>query len=406
MSSQTADEKKAGSLQSPSDVEVDSGSQTGTQDEAAIAPGPVTQVDNGPRMLLKDQTQSNIAWIGSIQAFLLIVIGVFSGPLFDMGYFEHLIIGGSFLVVFGTMMTSLSTQYWQVMLAQGITMGLGVGCLFTPSVAIVSTYFTTKKALATGIAATGSSIGGVIYTVAFARLQPTIGFPWATRVLGFLSLAGLLVSISVMRVRTKPAAKRKMFAFNAFKEFTFTFFTISQFFGILGIWVPFFFIQTYAIEHGIDSSFAFYLLTILNAGSVFGRVVPNYFADKIGPLNIMIIACFVSSLLSFCWIAVNSKAGIIVFCILYGFFSGSFVSLPAPTIASLSPNMSVVGARMGTSFAVAGFGILLGSPIGGVILRSSGWVGLQCWGAATIALSTILAIMARIHRQPKLLGKV
>lgn len=104
-------------------------------------------------------TPSNISWIGSIQAYLLLVAGIATGPLYDAGYFRAIITTGSFLVVFGMMMTSICTEYWQIMLAQGICIGLGCGCLFVPSVAIVSTYFSTKKAFATGIAAAGSSLG-------------------------------------------------------------------------------------------------------------------------------------------------------------------------------------------------------------------------------------------------------
>jgi MFS family permease len=55
------------------------------------------------------------------------------------------------------MMTSIATTYWQVMLAQALCVGIGCGFLFVPSVAILPTYFSTKKAFATGIAAAGSS---------------------------------------------------------------------------------------------------------------------------------------------------------------------------------------------------------------------------------------------------------
>ena len=109
--------------------------------------------------MLSAQTASNISWIGSIQAFLLLIIGVATGPIYDAGYFRTLVAVGSFLVVFGMMMTSICKDYWQVMLAQGLCVGFGSGCLFIPSVAIVSTYFTTKKSFATGIAASGSSLG-------------------------------------------------------------------------------------------------------------------------------------------------------------------------------------------------------------------------------------------------------
>jgi len=63
------------------------------------------------------------------------------------------------------MMTSICTEYWQIVLAQGLVTGIGAGALFLPSITIIPMYFTTRKALAQGIAATGSSIG---------RLNPSI----------------------------------------------------------------------------------------------------------------------------------------------------------------------------------------------------------------------------------------
>lgn len=58
------------------------------------------------------------------------------------------------------MMLSLCTEYYQVFLAQAVCIGLGAGCLFVPSVAIISTYFqNTRIAIAMGLAASGSSLG-------------------------------------------------------------------------------------------------------------------------------------------------------------------------------------------------------------------------------------------------------
>jgi MFS family permease len=90
---------------------------------------------------------------------LLIFVGVLTGPAYDAGYFNHLAWTGLFLVVFGYMMLSFCTQYWQVMLAQGLAVGFGTACLFIPSVAILPQYFLKKRALANGIAASGSSMG-------------------------------------------------------------------------------------------------------------------------------------------------------------------------------------------------------------------------------------------------------
>lgn len=102
---------------------------------------------------------SAISWIGSIQLFLTMLVGVFAGWFLDAGHLRILLLVGTFLEVFGMFMTSLSTTYWQILLAQGICVGLGSGLLGLTSVAVIPLYFSKKRMIATGIAATGSSLG-------------------------------------------------------------------------------------------------------------------------------------------------------------------------------------------------------------------------------------------------------
>jgi MFS family permease len=109
--------------------------------------------------ILNSQTPSQISWIGSIQACLLLVGGFITGPIFDAGYPRGLVILGSATAVFGMMMTSICKEYWQVVLAQGVVTGIGMGAMYLPSVAIMPQYFKTRRAFATGIAASGSSFG-------------------------------------------------------------------------------------------------------------------------------------------------------------------------------------------------------------------------------------------------------
>lgn len=92
--------------------------------------------------LLREETPSNISWIGSAQAFLLLFVGgLCAGPIYDAGHLRGLVVAGSVLSVFGMMMTSICKEYWQVILAQGVTVGLGAGCMLLPSVAVMPQYF-------------------------------------------------------------------------------------------------------------------------------------------------------------------------------------------------------------------------------------------------------------------------
>lgn len=113
--------------------------------------------------MLHSYSSSSIAWIGSTQSFLLFLVSLAAGPLFDAGYVRWLFWVGSLLVVVGVFLTSITSAYWQVFLTQALMMGLGFGCLYLPAPAIVSQHFHAKTALAMGASSTGSAIGMFCY---------------------------------------------------------------------------------------------------------------------------------------------------------------------------------------------------------------------------------------------------
>ncbi|KAF5858748.1 hypothetical protein ETB97_003802 [Aspergillus alliaceus] len=351
--------------------------------------------------LLKDQSSSDISWIGAIQAFLLLLVGVVTGPLYDSGYFRTLVITGSFLVMCGFMALSVCTQYWQVLLAQAICVGLGNGCLYIPSVAIIPQYFSSRKAIALAIGASGSSFGGVIYPIAFRELQPRIGFPWATRVLGFLVLATTLVPITLMRVRQAPKQKRVLTEVSAFKEPPYALFCAAMFFGYIGFFNPIFYIESYALHNNTTGAeLGFYLVAILNAASIPGRIVPGLLNKYLGSLNILLGSAFISATLSFCWIAIHNQGGLISLAVLYGFFSGAFVSLPAVALTTLTPDLRTLGTRIGMCTVCSGLGSLCGSPVAGAILdRSGSYLGVQLYSGLTTGITGVLLLFASFFKK-------
>lgn len=173
-------------------------------------------------------------------------------------------------------------------------------------------------------------------------------------------------------------------------------FSLSLFFIFIGLYIPFFYMPLYATEKlHTSESLGFYLLAILNAASIFGRIIPNIMADKYGSLNVLIPFILVAGGLIFAWIGIHNLAGVIVFCILFGFFSGSIVSLPPTALVTLSPDLSVIGTRMGMCFSFAGLGLLIGNPIAGAILAGrSGFTGLKAFSAATVIAGFVCMVMA------------
>ncbi|PLB45085.1 monocarboxylate transporter [Aspergillus steynii IBT 23096] len=350
--------------------------------------------------VLSDVSSSSIAWIGSLQSFLLMLFGVVTGPLFDAGYFRGLVSFGTFMLPFGLMMTSISTKYWHFILAQGVCIGLASGCLFVPSVAILPQYFKQRRGLANGLAASGSSIGGVIYPIMFNQLQKSAGFPWATRALGFMSFGTCCISFCLMRMRFEPKEKRKLVQLSAYKEPAFVMFSVAMFMGFLGFYNFLFYVQSYAIDTGIvDSTLGFYLLSMLNAGSTVGRILPNFIADHTGPLNMLTPAATATAILAFAWIGVHNVPGIIVLAVLYGLCSGGFVSLPPVVMASLTKDIRDLGTRLGMMFATTSIGLLIGTPIGGAILNDTNkYLGVQLFTACCLLTSASIFAALRFSR--------
>lgn len=129
------------------------------------------------------RSSSDVAWVGSLQLCLLFFVGTLSGRAMDAGYFRLLLAIGCSLQVLGIFTSSVVTQFWQLVLSQGLAQGLGNGLLFTPLVTLVSTYFKKRRAFALGLAACGAPVGGVIFSlvcshgdvIIAAAVHPCIG---------------------------------------------------------------------------------------------------------------------------------------------------------------------------------------------------------------------------------------
>lgn len=111
---------------------------------------------------IPDESASAISWIGTVSIFLLILGGVVSGPLFDLGYFRTMLIVGALGETLSVFLTSVSTQYWHLMLTQGIIAGLSNALLYLPGLALVSRAFKKHRAIAMGITTCGAPVRTMI----------------------------------------------------------------------------------------------------------------------------------------------------------------------------------------------------------------------------------------------------
>ncbi|OAA54055.1 monocarboxylate permease-like protein [Cordyceps fumosorosea ARSEF 2679] len=355
--------------------------------------------------LLKQYSPSTVAWIPSTESFMLFFWGPLVGKLTDELGPRIPILIGSFLHIFGLMMTSISTQYYQIFLAQSVCSAVGCSFLFYAPIAAIGTWFQRHRALAFGVVTAGSSIGGVVLPIMVSRLVDAVGFGWSMRCAALLLLA--LLAVGNLTVKSRLPPQRRKFSVRdflaPFSERPFLLLSVGGFVVYLGGFLPFNFIIAQAKAGGMSPGLAPYMVSIVNAASslarTFGRILPAHFGDRYGVFNVMIVFSLLSAVFTLAvWLPARSEAGgLIAFAVLYGFTSGCTLSIIPAMVASISPDISKLGSRNGSLYACAAVGVLFGNPIAGAIVnRQQGeYTGLILFCGIALLVGTVFVVLAR-----------
>ena len=350
---------------------------------------------------LADQTESAVGWIFGIYAFLSFFCGIQIGPIFDAKGPRWLVFAGSVLILACYLLLGVCTKYFHFLIVFGIMGGLGTSLVFTPAIASVGHYFLRKRGQMTGLAAVGGSLGGIVYPLTMQALFPRIGFAWTTRVLALINLVLLIIANLCIKSRLPPrkATKEAILPdFRIFRDPVFALTTLGVFFVEWGLFVPLSYIVSYALRSGVEQHFAYQIIALLNVGSCFGRWLPGYVADRIGRFNCMVLTiflCLVSTLAL--WLpAKGNVALIVVYAIIFGFGSGSGISLTPVCVGQLC-KVENYGRYYATCYTLVSFGSLTGIPIAGQLISTAGgeYWGLIVFTGGAYAASTITFLLAR-----------
>jgi MFS family permease len=134
------------------------------------------------------------------------------------------------------------------------------------------------------------------------------------------------------------------------------------------------------------AAFAYRLLAILNAVSCFGRYFIGYVADKSGRYNTMIVSNLVClAAVIGLWLpdalagTAPSKTLMIMFVIVFGFASGSNISLMPVCLGQLCETQDY-GRYYASAYTVASIGCLTGIPIAGSLITATEGGRRGFWG--------------------------
>ncbi|KAF5663188.1 monocarboxylate transporter [Fusarium heterosporum] len=353
---------------------------------------------------LRDYTSSQIGWIFSVYLFIVFIVGIQVGPVFDKHGPRLIVASGGILIATSLFLLSVCEAYYQILLSYSIVGGLGGALLNSPSYAAIAHWFDVRRGLATGIAMTAGSIGGIIFPIVLQKLLPSIGFGWTVRILGFIILGLTLPATLFMRSRLPRQNKVSSVwpEFGIFRDLKFTFSALGVFFMEWGLFVPLTYIVSYAGRNSGDANSSYTLISILNAGSLLGRFLPGLLADKIGRFNVILLTlglCIISAFAL--WLpAGDSNAMITTFAVIFGFASGSNLGLTPVCVGQLCDPRDY-GRYISAAFMVASFGTLSSLPIAGALLEAghngdTGWTALIVFDGLSYVLALACFLAARV----------
>ena len=273
----------------------------------------------------------------------------------------------------------------------------------------VAHWFMKRRGLASGIAFIGGGFGGILFPLMIQSLLPQVGWGWSIRILGFLLLILCAISVAFCRSRVPPRKgvaktwRETLPDPRIFMDGTGAMAATSA--GLLFIDLAYFIPITYVPSYYIDrqhlsheetltgpAAFAYQLLAILNAASCVGRYVAGDLADRFGRYNTIIVSSFLCIISVLClWLVdilipdLDNYAILVVFVLLFGFASGSNVSLTPVCLGQLCETRDY-GRYYASCYTVVAFGLLVSIPIAGGLLDAVEATGKKrYWGAALCA---------------------
>lgn len=313
---------------------------------------------------LSNISEGQIGWIFGIYNFLVFFCGIQIGPIFDIKGPRLLMWIGSILLVLTFILMGFCTEYWHFLIVIGVLGGMGTSFIFIVPVASIGHFFFKRRGAATGLALAGGSIGGVIFPLVLQNLAPKIGFAWASRVVGLITLILLIPGLIFVRANfppsktiSPPSLKTFLPDLSILRDPILALTTTGVFFIEWGFFIPLEYIASYSIASGISPRMSYLMVVFLNAGSFPGRWLPGIIADRIGRFNTLILTnvlCLISVL--GIWMPANGNlVGVIIFAIVFGFASGSNISLVPVCVGELCP-VENYGRYYTTVYTIVSFG--------------------------------------------------
>ncbi|KAJ8095748.1 hypothetical protein PM082_022855 [Marasmius tenuissimus] len=342
-------------------------------------------------------TPATISWIGAAQRAMFFFSVVIVRRLFERGYYEQYFMPASILLVASLVLTAECTEFWQMLLCQGILSGFTAGCLVGNISGMCAQYFRKRYELALAFTFGGATLGGVVYPVVAGIMLPELGFPWTMRILGWIGFVALAITNITVRRRIKPAKRETPYvSLKPLKKPAFALYCMALIFQIIGFYTFTTFVASTAVTKGVASpEFGYFLIAVMNATIGLGRVASRWVAPKYGPFNVIITSLAMSGVILVCgWTMVETEAELLTFTVAYALCAAPHNALAYESIY-LVGGTGDMSLRIGLFNLFASIAGLVGPPTSGEINLNVGMRAMAGYAGGCALMASLLLFWSR-----------
>ncbi|CAM1507985.1 Fc.00g048330.m01.CDS01 [Cosmosporella sp. VM-42] len=355
------------------------------------------------------------------------LVGTFSISLMTMGApfvvawakrFSPQSVSFSGGVVFGLslLLASFGTKLWHFILTQGLLLGLGTCLSYMVAVTIAPTWFTARRGLAMGIILSGTGVGGLAWAPALKACIDGLGFRNTLRLSGGVSF--VLVTSASFAMAWEPIARAQIAMENnartsrtggifsvsladwrVVKSRKFVAHALGAIFQAAAYYAPIFFFASYARTLGYSDTAGANFIAISNACNAVGKIVIGHAADRFGRLNTLFLTTLLSAVVTIgFWLpstlygtTKGSQNLFVLFTVFYGIFASAYVALFPTSLVELFGVQNFASVN-GVLYMVRGMATMVGTPSGGVLIRSSATVhqGPRTYQGMSLLVSVLM----------------
>jgi MFS family permease len=353
-----------------------------------------------------DWSRAAVSGAVAIRGFVMAVFAIPIGYWTDR-YGPRRIILPSFIIIGASLLIIAQiTALWQLYMAQGLLMGIGVSGPFIALIAVVSKWHDRRRGIALGIASVGVGLGSVIFPPIAAKLIEAVDWRFAMSMLGVMVLA---IGVPGSLFLKNPPGTAKVIAdirdieqsglfgiWRMLPQFlkNRTFLTVVTMFFLFIITVQMVLnhFVNYATDVGVSAVTAASMMSALGIGSITGRLVVGSVSDWTG-IRVAIALCF--SLFTVSLILMNWNVSLWmmwVSVILFGFSYGGEMPL-VPGIIAERFGTEHLTTIIGIAMSIIFMGASVGPYMGGLLFDLlDGYFGALALCAVFTMISLILVL--------------